>query len=53
MKLARKLGRSAPVNEAILVLVKQAEAGVERQWSSAELRAYVLDRHKGAAGFGY
>jgi len=53
VKLARRLGREAPVNAAILVLVKQAEAGVERQWSSAELRAYVLDRHKGAAGFGY
>ncbi|MBV9882294.1 MAG: 2-dehydropantoate 2-reductase, partial [Sphingomonadaceae bacterium] len=53
VKLARKLGRKAPVNEAILVLVKQAEAGVERQWSSAELRRYVLERHEGAAGFGY
>jgi 2-dehydropantoate 2-reductase len=53
VKLARKLGRKAPVNEAILVLVKQAEAGVERQWSSAELRKYVLERHEGAAGFGY
>ena len=53
VKLARMLGRKAPVNEAILVLVKQAEAGVERQWSSAELRAYVLERHEGAAGFGY
>ena len=28
VKLARKLGMKAPVNEAILVLVKQAEAGV-------------------------
>ncbi len=53
VRLARTLGRRAPVNEAILVLVKQAEAGVERQWSSADLRAYVLERHEGAAGFGY
>jgi 2-dehydropantoate 2-reductase len=53
VKLARSLGRRAPVNEAILVLVKQAEAGVQRQWSSAELREYVLQRHAGAAGFGY
>jgi 2-dehydropantoate 2-reductase len=53
VKLARKLGLKAPVNEAILVLVKQAEAGVQRQWSSSELRAYVLERHEGAAGFGY
>jgi 2-dehydropantoate 2-reductase len=53
VRLARKLGLKAPVNEAILVLVKQAEAGVERQWTSADLRAYVLERHTGAAGFGY
>jgi len=53
VKLARMLGLKAPVNEAILVLVKQAEAGVERQWSSADMRAYVLQRHTGAAGFGY
>jgi len=53
VKLAHKLGLKAPVNEAILVLVKQAEAGVERQWSSSDLRAYVLERHTGAAGFGY
>jgi 2-dehydropantoate 2-reductase len=53
VKLARKLGLKAPVNEAILVLVKQAEAGAHRQWSSADLRNYVLERHAGAAGFGY
>jgi 2-dehydropantoate 2-reductase len=53
VKLARKLGLKAPVNEAILVLVKQAEAGVQRQWSSSELRAYVLERHEAAPGFGY
>ena len=53
VKLARSLGLEAPVNEAILVLVKQAEAGVERQWSASDLRTYVLERHEGAAGFGY
>ena len=53
VKLARSLGRTAPVNAAIVELVKQREAGVERIWSAAELRAYVLDGHRGAAGFGY
>jgi 2-dehydropantoate 2-reductase len=53
VRLARSLGREAPVNEAITALVRQAEAGVERMWSAAELRAHVLKRHRGAAGFGY
>jgi 2-dehydropantoate 2-reductase len=53
VRLARTLGRSAPVNEEIVSLVRQAEAGVERMWSSAELRAHVLRNHRGAAGFGY
>lgn len=53
VKLARKLGRHAPVNEAIVRLVRQAEAGVEREWTAAELRAHVLERHRGAPGFGY
>jgi 2-dehydropantoate 2-reductase len=51
--LARKLGRRAPVNERIVDLVRQAEAGVERAWSSEDLRAYVLEQHRGAPGFGY
>lgn len=51
--LARKLGRRAPVNAAIADLVRQAEAGVERQWSAPELRAHVLARHAAAPGFGY
>jgi 2-dehydropantoate 2-reductase len=51
--LAERLGRKAPVNAAIVALVKQAEAGVQRLWSAKELRAHVLGRHKGAAGFGY
>jgi 2-dehydropantoate 2-reductase len=53
VKLARSLGKEAPVNAAIVDLVKQAEAGVQRVWSAQELREHVLGRHKGAAGFGY
>jgi 2-dehydropantoate 2-reductase len=53
VKLAERLGRKAPVNQAIVGLVKQAEAGVQRSWNASELRAHVLGRHKGAAGFGY
>ena len=51
--LANSLGRRAPVNERIVELVKQAEAGVERLWSAKELRDHVLERHRGAPGFGY
>jgi len=51
--LAARLGRSAPVNKAIVDLVKQAEAGVERRWTARELREYVLQRHKAPRGFGY
>src|SRR5688500_19169760 len=32
VRLARGLGRRAPVNERIVELVRQAEAGVERSW---------------------
>ena len=53
VRLAERLGRKAPVNAAITALVKQAELGVERLWSARELRAHVLGRHRGAAGFGY
>jgi 2-dehydropantoate 2-reductase len=53
VRLAQTLGRRAPVNEEIVSLVRQAEAGVQRTWSSAELRAHVLRNHRGAAGFGY
>lgn len=51
--LARQLGREAPVNAAIVDLVRQAEAGVERAWDGAALRRQVLAGHRGAAGFGY
>jgi 2-dehydropantoate 2-reductase len=51
--LAKKLGRRAPVNEAIVSLVRQAEAGVEMLWEPAKLRAHVLEGHKAAPIFGY
>jgi 2-dehydropantoate 2-reductase len=53
VRLAHALGRAAPVNEEIVRLVRLAEAGAERRWSGAELRARLLSRHKGSAGFGY
>lgn len=53
VRLARGIGRSAPVNERIVALVRQAEAGVERQWSAKDLREHVLAVHSGAPGFGY
>ena len=53
VKLAKKLGREAPVNQAIVDLVKGAELGVERTWTAPQLRAHVLQGHRGARGFGY
>ena len=53
VRLAQSLGREAPVNAAIVDLVKQAEAGVEHAWSPEELRRYVLQGHRGVAPFGY
>lgn len=53
VKLAKRLGRPAPVNEAIVSLVRQAEAGVELLWEPARLRAHVLEGHKAAPIFGY
>ena len=44
VRLAERLGRSAPVNAAIVALVKESEAGGRKQWSGAELRARVLGR---------
>ncbi|HYI39513.1 MAG TPA: 2-dehydropantoate 2-reductase [Allosphingosinicella sp.] len=51
--LAKKLGRPAPVNAAIVSLIRQAEAGVELLWEPAQLRAHVLEGHKAAPIFGY
>jgi len=39
--LARSVKMRAPVNEAIVGLIKQAEAGVEKRWSGKELHDYV------------
>jgi 2-dehydropantoate 2-reductase len=52
VKLAHGLGRRAPVNERIVELVRQAEAGVERSWSASDLREHVL-ADKAVPGFGY
>jgi 2-dehydropantoate 2-reductase len=53
VKLAHSLGRKAPVNAAIVELVRQAEAGVEHLWGAEDLRKYVLEGHRGVAIFGY
>ena len=53
VRLAERLGRPAPVNRAIVSMVKQAEAGVEHLWEPAQLRAHVLEGHKAAPIFGY
>jgi 2-dehydropantoate 2-reductase len=53
VKLAGSLGREAPVNSAIVELVKQRELGVERDWSPEELRKHVLERRRSAPLFGY
>ena len=53
VRLAEKLGRKAPVNSAIVALVKQREAGVEHLWSPDALRKHVLEGHKAAPLFGY
>lgn len=44
VRLAEKLGRTAPVNAAIVALVRDAERGEKPQWSPAELRRAVLER---------
>jgi 2-dehydropantoate 2-reductase len=53
VKLAKKMGRQAPVNETIVGLIRQAEMGVELLWEPAKLRAHVLEGHKAAPIFGY
>jgi 2-dehydropantoate 2-reductase len=53
VKLGRKVGRPTPVNEAIVSLIRQREAGVEHLWSPAELRARVQEGSKVAPLFGY
>lgn len=53
VKLAASLHRKAPVNEAIVSLIKQAELGVEHLWSPEELRQHILEGRKVAPLFGY
>ncbi|TMJ17110.1 MAG: 2-dehydropantoate 2-reductase [Alphaproteobacteria bacterium] len=53
VKLAEKMGKKAPVNRAIVDLVRQAEAGVERPWPAKELRDVVLEGKRAAPLFGY
>lgn len=42
VKLAKSVKMRAPVNETIVSLIKQAEAGVEKRWEGQELHDYVL-----------
>ncbi len=42
VKLATSIGRTAPVNAALVRLVKEAEAGGRRQWPAEELAREVL-----------
>ena len=53
VKLAESLGETAPVNAAIVELVKQAELGVQRTWTAHELAEHILGGHRKAKGFGY
>jgi 2-dehydropantoate 2-reductase len=53
VRLAESLGREAPVNKAIVELIKIAEAGVEHVWTPEELRFHVLKGRKTAPLFGY
>ncbi len=49
--LARSLRRRAPVNETIVSLIKQAEAGVETRWSGRDLRKLVLQGRETPLGY--
>ncbi len=53
VRLAHRMQRRAPVNEAIVQLVREAEAGIERSWSARDLRTHVLEAHRTVPGFGY
>ena len=43
VKLARSVKMRAPVNEAIVALIKQAEAGVEKSWGGKELHDVIVE----------
>lgn len=51
VRLAAKLGRKAPVNDAIVGLVRQAEAGVEKAWGGKELHTAVVAGHGTVLGY--
>ncbi len=53
VKLGKQVGLPTPVNEAIVNLIRQREAGVEHLWSPAELRARIQEGSKVAPIFGY
>ncbi len=53
VRLAERLGEKAPVNAAIVELVKQAELGVQRTWSAKQLCDHILGGHRKVKGFGY
>ena len=44
VELARRLGKQAPVNEALVRLVREAEAGGRRDYSGDELLALISSR---------
>ena len=53
VRLAESLGETAPVNAAIVELVKQAELGVQRTWGAKQLCDHILGGHRRVKGFGY
>ena len=53
VRLAESLGLEAPVNAAIVELVKQAELGVQRTWGAKQLCEHILGGHRKVKGFGY
>lgn len=53
VRLAEALGETAPVNAAIVELVKHAELGVQRTWSAKQLCDHILGGHRKVKGFGY
>jgi 2-dehydropantoate 2-reductase len=53
VRLADSLGAQAPVNAAIVELVKHAELGVQRTWTAKELCDHILRGHRKVKGFGY
>jgi 2-dehydropantoate 2-reductase len=53
VKLAKALGREAPVNRAIVELVKERQFGIERAWAPEELKRHVFRDHGVTRLFGY